>query len=79
MALSSAGVRDYLQSELGVDMADVTDDTELFSSGMIDSFSLVTLIGFLEQEGGFQMNPMDVSLDNLDTINRMLAFVESQQ
>ncbi len=78
MALTSDGIRTFLQNELGVDMAGLNDDAELFSSGMIDSFSLVTLIGYLEEQGGFQMSPMDVNLDNLDTVGRMLAYAASR-
>jgi acyl carrier protein len=64
----------FLGSELGVDATTVSDDTPLFSSGLIDSFSLVRLMVFLESEGQFRINPTDVSLDNMDTVSRILRF-----
>ncbi len=69
----------YLATELGVDTAGITEDTELFSSGRIDSFALVDLIAFLEQETGVVFGPMDISLDHLDTIGRMLAFLAARR
>ena len=66
----------FLVSELGVDSAKVSDDTPLFSSGLIDSFSLVLLLGFIESKAQIRIEPTDVSLDNMDTISRILRFVE---
>ena len=63
-----------MQQELAVDTADIEVDTPLFSSGIIDSFALVDLIIFLEGQCDFRISAMDVNLDNMDTIKRMLDF-----
>ncbi len=43
----------YLEEKQGIDPAQITsDDTELFSSGLLDSFSMVDLIMFIETEAG---------------------------
>ena len=52
---------EFLESELGVDLSDVTNADPLFSSGIVDSFALVTLMMHLEQQGGFRLNPADVT------------------
>jgi acyl carrier protein len=65
---------DFLETELGVEMDGIENDTPLFSSGIVDSFALVTLMMHLEREGGFRINPADVTLDNLDSIDRILAY-----
>jgi len=75
MALTSQALMTYLESDLGVDTSDMDDSTALFSSGVVDSFALVSLITFLEQNCSFRMNPLDVNLDNLDSIERILEFV----
>lgn len=67
-------ITEFLQEELGVDLSDIGGSDPLFSSGIVDSFALVTLMMFLEQQGGFRINPSDVTLDNFDTIERILAF-----
>ncbi len=66
----------FLGDEFGLEAQEVADDTLLFSSGMIDSFSLVSLITWLEEQYGFRMNPMDVNLDNLDSVELICGFVE---
>lgn len=69
----------YMEQELGVDIADVRPDTALFSTGVIDSFALVSLITFIEEKCRFRVNPMDVSLDNMDSIDRILGYVRRVQ
>ncbi len=66
----------YMKEKLKVDVAALTDETPLFSSSLIDSFSMVDLVVFLEKQGGFKLSPTDVSLDNLDSIQRIMQFVE---
>tara|TARA_R110002072_G_scaffold168861_3_gene322527 strand:- start:5427 stop:5651 length:225 start_codon:yes stop_codon:yes gene_type:complete len=69
---------DFLQADLGVDISQIGPETPLLSSGVIDSFSLLTLLSFLEERGGFRVNPADMTLENLDTVERMLAFAKSE-
>lgn len=69
-------VREILEDELGCEIDDVGNDDLLFSTGIVDSFALVTLMMHLEKEGGIKINPGDVVLENFDTVNRMVAFIE---
>ena len=48
----------------------------LFSSGIVDSFTPITLMTFLESQCGFRIGPMEVTLDNFDSIERILRFAE---
>lgn len=66
---------DFLRTDLGVETAGLDADTPLFSSQLVDSFALVTLMMFLEREAGIRIAPGDVTLDNMDTVARMLAYV----
>ena len=75
MVLDSDNLRRYLYEKQGLEPADFADDTPLFSSGLIDSFSMVDLILFIEETGGLRVHPADVTLDNFDSIDRILAFV----
>ena len=67
----------FLESRLGLDAEGVGDETELFSSGRLDSFSMIDLILFVEQRTGSRMAPGDVRMDNLDSISRILRYAES--
>lgn len=65
----------FLESELGLEIDGLDVDTPLFSSQLVDSFALVTLMMFLEREARIRIAPADVNLDNMDTIGRMLSYV----
>ena len=78
MKLTKDALIDYLGDELGVDTSDLDETALLFSSGIIDSFALVSMILFLESTCGIKVEPMDVQLDNMDSIERILRFVESK-
>jgi acyl carrier protein len=79
MALTRDDILTALRTELGVDTSGVDESTPLFSAGLIDSFSLVSLILFLETRGGISVQPMDVTLENFDSVGRMLAYVARVQ
>jgi acyl carrier protein len=74
--MNSESLRAYLGERMGLDTSTLADDTPLFSSNLLDSFSMVDLIMFNEKESGVRLNPTDVSLDNLDSIGRILKFVD---
>ena len=50
-----------------------------FSSGIVDSFAPIALITLLESQCGFRIGPMEVTLDNLDAVERILRFAERKQ
>lgn len=79
MSLNAESIRRYLSDRAGVDTATVTEITPLFSSGLVDSFSLVELIAFVEKESGFRVDAWDVTLDNFDSIAQILAYAAAKE
>ena len=49
MALSKPDLLEYLEGHARVDVSELEDGTELFSSGLVDSFAMVDLLQFLEK------------------------------
>ena len=78
MSLTRADLLEFLQTELDLDEP-VEDETLLFSSALLDSFSMVTLVGFVEKRAGLRFTPGDVNLGNLDSVGRVLRFVAAKQ
>ncbi len=78
MPLASENIRTYLSDRLGVDISGLTDDSPLFSSSLVDSFSLVELITFVETQGAIKVDAWDVTLDNFDSIERILEYVKGK-
>ena len=72
-------LRNFIAEDTGLDPSEFTDDTELFSDGYIDSFTMTSVIGWLEEETGITIAQSAVTLENFDTINRMVAFVEREK
>ena len=72
-------LREFLEDELAVDVSDITTDSLLFSTGVVDSFALVSLMTFLEDEGDIRVSPADVNLDNMDSIARVLNYFQAKQ
>lgn len=72
MALSLDKLVRFFEDQLDLD--DVAAGTELFSSGLLDSFSLVEVLMFIETEAGIKVPATDVNFDNLDSPERILAY-----
>ena len=78
MALEAETIKTYLADMHGADMSGVVGDTLLFSSGLVDSFAMIDLVTFVETETGAAMSAGDITLDNLDSIDRIVAYVQSK-
>lgn len=74
MAVTERQITEFLEQRLGLDAGAVGPSTPLFSSGLLDSFSMVDLISFVESTAGFRMRPSEVSLENLDSVERIVRF-----
>ncbi|MGH1574839.1 acyl carrier protein [Methylobacterium sp. P31] len=68
----------FMQNDLAIDTGSIGEKTPLFSSGLIDSFSLVSLMTYLEQEAKISILPTDVTLDNFDSIEKILSYLSSK-
>lgn len=69
-------IREILQSELGLDTSSLADDDGIFSTGLLDSLSSLRLLMGIEQKYGISISPLDVSLDDMDTVNSIAQTVE---
>ena len=54
-------------------------DDSFLEKGILDSTSILELILHLEKTYGFAVEDSDLIPDNLDSINRLTAFVERKQ
>lgn len=52
------------------------DDAPLFSSGLLDSADLVTLLMFLEETFDISIEDGDVTIERFDTYNSMATYVK---
>lgn len=69
----------FICEDAGLDAAEFDDNTELFSGGFIDSFTMASILEFIEEAVGVEVAQSDVTLENFDTVARIVAFVEKQR
>lgn len=61
------------------DPAEIGDDTLLVTNGVIDSTGMLEVIAFLEEQFGIQVADEETTPENLDSIERMAAFIARKQ
>jgi acyl carrier protein len=55
--------------------SDILEDTKLISSGLIDSFSLVSLQSFIEKEFGKKIPAPKITAESFDTVKQMVEII----
>jgi acyl carrier protein len=69
-------IREYVQE--GEDQ-EITETTPLISSGLVDSFSMVSLLRFLEKKYDIEIPDADATPEAFDTVERIVALVRRFQ
>ena len=64
---------EYLEDD---DEVDLDLDTPLISSGIVDSFSMVSLKRFLEKKYDITLPDEDASAESFDTVRRIIDVVK---
>ena len=72
-------IREYLADQYFKGQQDeLTDDTPLLSSGIVDSISALQLVEFLESEFNFEFEAHEVDQDNLKPLETIDGFVSKK-
>ena len=69
-------IREYLQEG---DDREITGKTPLISSGIVDSFSMVSLLRFLEKKYSIHIPDEAATPEAFDTVERIAALVRRVQ
>lgn len=66
-----------INSEITVDPTTLVEGgTDLLLTGLVDSMGVVEIVGWMEERLGVQIDPIDVVLENFQTVDLMVAFVD---
>jgi acyl carrier protein len=71
--------RFVLENFYVADPSELADDTSLVGTGLVDSTGILEVLAFLEAEFGIRIEDRETTPDNLETIERMVAFVVRKQ
>jgi acyl carrier protein len=74
VSLSRQDLVDFFTTHFELDRAGLADDLPLFSSSLLDSTSMITLVTFLEEKTGLTIEADDLTLEHFDTIAAILSF-----
>jgi len=69
-------INEYIDEDDGVE---VTYDTPLISSGIVDSFSMVSLKVFLEKKYSIKLPDEEATPEAFDTVNSIVKLVQKHQ
>ena len=64
---------------VGAESNQLHGDDSFIETGIIDSTGILQLVEFVEQEFGLKVEDEDLIPENLDSINRLVAFVERKR
>lgn len=76
MTITKDQIVTYISETFNVDGCNIAPTTSLFSTGVLDSFSMVDLVSYIEKTAGVKFGALDLNLNNLDTIEGMIKFVD---
>lgn len=71
-------VINFMRDVLELETDELSLSSPLFSAGVIDSFSLVSLLTFIEDTYQIRIGPTDVNLDNFDSLERIENYLKSK-
>lgn len=64
-------IKEYVEDE----DAEITFDTPLISGGYVDSFSMVSLLVFLENKFKIKIPPNKATPEAFDSVNRIVSLI----
>lgn len=68
-------IRAYVCELAFIEEDEIGDDGALFSAGLIDSVSLIELVGFVEKRCKIKITPSQLTLENWDSLSRIRDFI----
>ena len=67
---------EYIKNEFLTDSnVKIDADTKLISTGLMDSFSLVSLQRFIQTEFGKKIPPPKITTESFDTVKQMMEII----
>ena len=63
----------------GNENASLDDGESFLESGIIDSTGILEVVGFLEDEFGFEVTDDELVPDNFDSVDKLVTYVEKKK
>ena len=69
---------DFVRTEVSSGGIDLRGDTDLLLTGAVDSLGVIRITQWLEDSAGIAVDPADVTLENFQTVDRMVAYARAR-
>lgn len=79
MSTIAEELHNFIAEEAGMSKDDFDSNTALFSDGYIDSFTMTSVIAFIEDTYNLQIQQSAIVLENFDSIANMVAMIERER
>ncbi len=73
-----AKVRAFFSEQLNLRDAPIERDTELVTTGLLDSMDVVRLVAHLERTLGITIPDGDIDVDHFDSIAKISSYLEAR-
>jgi acyl carrier protein len=73
----AAAIKRFVCTELAPDVpeAELPDEESLLDSGILDSFGIMSLLAYIEQEYGVEIPAEDIEPENFETVSAIAETV----
>ncbi len=64
----------FIDAEVSLDPdTAVQPDTDLLTTGLVDSLGAMEVVHWLEEAANIDIDPVDITIDNFQTVEKMVA------
>ena len=72
-------IRDFIVKNFLIEFKDeINNETDLFETGIIDSFGFIELITYIEKTFRVEFEPDELLTDHLSNVNSMVALIRKK-
>jgi len=71
-------IADYIRSEMAYE-GDISPDIDLLEEQILDSFSIVQVALFIQDQFDIELEAEDLNRENLSSLNNILSLVNSRR
>lgn len=68
----------FIRDEIVLDEIDLMGETDLLLTGAVDSLGVIRITHWMEETTGIVVDPGDVTLENFQTVDKMVAYLNGR-
>jgi acyl carrier protein len=72
-------LRNFISEITFTDIDKIKEDTLIFEEGIFDSLGFLSLISFLDEEFGVEVENDELNEENFESINAIVAFIAKKK